>query len=158
MTNGATTTQTMTFEELVDNFAFADDWEDRYRYLIDLGRQLEPLPEQYRIEDYRVQGCVSKVWLVARADPTDSHRLQFVADSDAHIVKGLIAVALILFSGKTPEEILAIDTREVLAKLDLGGHLSPSRSNGFYAMIRKIRAIAEGRLHGLPIEACATIQ
>ena len=148
----------MTFDELADNFAFIDDWEERYRYLIDLGRQLEPLPEQYKIEDYRVQGCVSKVWLVVRADPTDPKRLQFVADSDAHIVKGLIAVALVLFSGKTPEEILAVDTREVLDRLDLGGHLSPSRSNGFYAMIRKIRAIAEGRSHGLPIEACVTIQ
>ena len=158
MTSQSMTSQSMTFEELTDNFAFFDDWEERYRYLIDLGRQLEPLPEQYKIEDYRVQGCVSKVWLVARADPTDPQRLQFVADSDAHIVKGLIAVALLLFSGKTPEEILQVDTREVLAKLDLGGHLSPSRSNGFYAMIRKIRAIAEGRVHGLPIEACATIQ
>ena len=148
----------MTFEELSDNFAFLDDWEDRYRYIIALGRQLEPLSEEYKIEDYRVHGCVSKVWLVARADPTAPERLQFVADSDAHIVKGLIAIALTLFSGKTPEEILAVDTREVLDKLDLGGHLSPSRSNGFYAMIRRIRAIAEGRSHGLPIEACVMIQ
>lgn len=148
----------MTFDELADNFAFLDDWEDRYRYLIDLGRQLEPLSEDYKIEDYRVHGCVSRVWLLVRADPTDPDRLQFIADSDAHIVKGLIAIALILFSGKTPDEILAVGTREVLDRLDLGGHLSPSRSNGFYAMIRKIRAIAEGRAHGLPIEACATIQ
>ena len=148
----------MTFEELADNFAFLDDWEDRYRYIIDLGRGLEPLPDQYKIEDYRVHGCVSKVWLVARADPSDPQLVQFVADSDAYIVKGLIAIALSLFSGKTPEQILATDARAALDALDLGGHLSPSRSNGFYAMIRKIRAIAEGRVHGLTFEACATIQ
>ena len=148
----------MTFEELSDNFAFLDDWEDRYRYIIDLGRGLDPLPDQYKIEDYRVHGCVSKVWLVARADPSDPQRVQFVADSDAHIVKGLIAIALLLFDDKTPEEILEIDTREVLDRLDLAEHLSPSRSNGFYAMIRRIRETAERRLHGYPIEACAIIQ
>ncbi len=149
----------MNIDELADNFEFLGDWEERYRYIIDLGRALEPLPEQYRIEDYRVEGCVSKVWLVGHADPTDSERILFVADSDAHIVKGLIAIALMLYSGKTAEEILDVDAREVLRKLDLGGHLSPSRSNGFFAMIRRIREIAERRHHhGLPIEACVAIQ
>ena len=148
----------MTIAELVDNFEFLGDWEERYRYIIDLGRNLETLPEEYKIEDYRVQGCVSKVWLVGRADPTDPDRIDFVADSDAHIVKGLIAIALALYSGKTAQEILEVDAREALRRLDLAEHLSPSRSNGFYAMIRKIREIAEARLHGLPIEKCAIIQ
>ena len=151
-------TATMTVGELAENFEFLGDWEERYRYIIDLGRELEPLPEEYKVEDYRVQGCVSKVWLVGRADPTDPERITFIADSDAHIVKGLIAIALLLYSGKTAGEILDVDAREVLKRLDLGEHLSPSRSNGFYAMIRKIRAIAEGRSHGLPIEACVMIQ
>lgn len=145
-------------EELADTFEFLGDWEERYRYIIDLGRKLEPLPEEYKIDDYRVQGCVSRVWLVPRADPTDESRIQFVADSDAHIVKGLIAIALQLFDDKTPEEILEVDTREVLRRLGLSEHLSPSRSNGFYAMIRRIRETAERRLHGTPIEACAVIQ
>ena len=149
---------TVALEELAETFEFLDDWEERYRYIIDLGRKLEPLPDEYRIDDYRVQGCVSQVWLVPRADPTDETRIQFVADSDAHIVKGLIAIALLLFDDKTPEEILEIDTREVLRRLDLAEHLSPSRSNGFYAMIRRIRETAERRLHGTPIEACVVIQ
>ncbi|MCG8354338.1 MAG: SufE family protein [Kiloniellales bacterium] len=151
-------TATMTVGELAENFEFLGDWEERYRYIIDLGRELEPLPEEYKVEDYRVQGCVSKVWLVGRADPTDPERITFIADSDAHIVKGLIAIALLLYSGKTAGEILDVDAREVLKRLDLGEHLSPSRSNGFYAMIRKIREIAERRLHGLPLESCAIIQ
>ena len=145
-------------EELADTFEFLGDWEERYRYIIDLGRKLEPLPEEYKIDDYRVQGCVSRVWLVPRADPTDESRIQFIADSDAHIVKGLIAIALQLFDDKTPEEILEVDAREVLRQLGLSEHLSPSRSNGFYAMIRRIRETAERRLHGTPIEACAVIQ
>ena len=145
-------------QELSETFEFLDDWEERYRYIIDLGRKLEPLPDEYRIDDYRVQGCVSRVWLVPRADPTDPERIQFIADSDAHIVKGLIAIALLLFDDKTPEEILEVDTREVLDRLDLAEHLSPSRSNGFYAMIRRIRETAERRMHGMPIEACAIIQ
>ena len=149
---------TVALEELAETFEFLDDWEERYRYIIDLGRKLEPLPDEYKIDDYRVQGCVSQVWLVPRADPTDETRIQFVADSDAHIVKGLIAIALLLFDDKTPEEILEIDTREVLRRLDLAEHLSPSRSNGFYAMIRRIRETAERRLHGTPIEACVVIQ
>ena len=149
---------TVALEELAETFEFLDDWEERYRYIIDLGRKLEPLPDEYKIDDYRVQGCVSQVWLVPRADPTDESRIQFVADSDAHIVKGLIAIALLLFDDKTPEEILEIDTREVLRRLDLAEHLSPSRSNGFYAMIRRIRETAERRLHGTPIEACVVIQ
>ncbi len=149
---------TAALQELAETFEFLDDWEERYRYIIDLGRKLEPLPDEYKIDDYRVQGCVSRVWLVPRADPTDESRIQFVADSDAHIVKGLIAIALLLFDDKTPEEILEIDTREVLRRLDLAEHLSPSRSNGFYAMIRRIRETAERRLHGTPIEACVVIQ
>ena len=149
---------TAAIDELAETFEFLGDWEERYRYIIDLGRKLEPLPDEYRIDDYRVQGCVSRVWLVPRADPTDPARIQFVADSDAHIVKGLIAIALMLFDDKTPEEILEIDTREVLRRLELSEHLSPSRSNGFYAMIRRIRETAERRLHGAPIEACAVIQ
>ena len=145
-------------EDLREAFTFLDDWEERYGYLIDLGRRLPPLPEVYKSEDYRVEGCVSKVWLVPRSDAADPERLLFSADSDAHIVRGLVAIILMLYSGKTAQEIIDLDAREVLADLDLEGHLSPSRSNGFYAMVRRIRQMAERRLHGLPVPGCVTIQ
>ena len=132
----------MTVEDVLESFEFLDDWEDRYRYIIDLGKRLPDMSEDEKTRDSKVEGCVSQVWLVAHRDPKQPDRLIFVADSDAHIVRGLVAILLILYSGKTSEEILEIDARGLLGKLDLEGHLSPSRSNGLFSMVRRIRELA----------------
>jgi cysteine desulfuration protein SufE len=130
------------FEEVVEDFEFLDDWEDRYRYIIDLGKRLPDMEEDEKTRDSKVEGCVSQVWLVAHHDPQRPDRLIFVADSDAHIVRGLVAILLIIYSGKTAEQILEIDARSLLGQLDLEGHLSPSRSNGLFSMVRRIRELA----------------
>ncbi len=127
------------FDDIVADFAFLDDWDDRYKYLIDLGRALPPYPEEKRDDAHKVRGCASQVWLDPRR--VDG-RLEFSGDSDAHIVKGLVAILIALFSGKAPEEILAIDAMTALAPLDLTAHLTPQRSNGLASMVARIRAIA----------------
>ena len=127
-------------EELVEEFDLLDDWEQRYRYLIDMGKALPALPEAERTEENRVKGCVSQVWLIV-APGGDDH-LVFRADSDAHIVRGLAALLLRLYSGRSREEILSVDAREVLARIGLSEHLSPQRSNGLNSMIGRIRAAA----------------
>lgn len=129
-----------TIQELVDNFALFDDWEERYRYLIDLGGQLSPMEEALKTEAARVQGCMSQVWMVAGWDT--GGRLTLLADSDAQIVRGLIAVLVALFAGKTREEIAATDIEAVFSKLGLHQHLSPNRRNGFYAMVERVKAFA----------------
>ncbi len=128
------------FEDVVETFNLFDDWDDRYRFLIELGRERTGLPEAEKTKETKVEGCVSQVWLVPERDAAG--RLSFRGDSDAHIVKGLVALLLLLYGGKTAEEILAIDARAELGKLDLEGHLSPSRANGLFAMVRRIRAVA----------------
>ncbi|WP_417486136.1 SufE family protein [Maricaulis sp.] len=127
-------------DDLVDEFDLLDDWEQRYRYLIDMGKALPDMPEAERSEDNRVKGCVSQVWLVTE---TDGNILTFRADSDAHIVRGLAALMVRLYSGRTGEEILSVDARDVLAKIGLAEHLSPQRSNGLASMIGRIRGEAE---------------
>ncbi len=127
------------FEDIKSDFAFLDDWDDRYKYLIDLGRDLAPYPDAHRDEAHKVRGCASQVWFHA-ADKDG--RLLFEGDSDAHIVKGLVALLFALYSGKTPAEMLAIDPQEALAPFDLDGHLTPQRSNGLHSMVARIRAIA----------------
>ena len=133
----------MDIDTIIETFEFFDDWEDRYRYLIELGRDLEGLEDSDRNEDNRVQGCVSKVWLVTRALEEDPVRLEFRADSDAHIVRGLVAILLSVYSGRSPEQILAVDIRRLFENLELGSHLSPSRSNGFFSMVERIRGTAQ---------------
>ena len=128
-------------DDIVAEFDFLDDWEERYRYLIDMGKALPDLPEAERTESRLVKGCVSRVWLVEEAG--EDGRLVFRADSDAHIVRGLAALMLRLYSGRTPDEILSVDGREVLARIGLSEHLSPQRSNGLASMIGRIRAAAE---------------
>ena len=131
----------LTVQDLYDTFEALDDWMERYKYLIDLGRQLAPLSDTERTEDNRVQGCISQVWLVA--DPAaESGVLTFRADSDAHLVKGLIAVALTLFNGKTPQDILATDPGDVYGRLGLDQHLSVNRRNGFVSMMQRIKGLA----------------
>jgi len=127
-------------EDLVEEFDLLDDWEQRYRYLIDMGKALLPLPDAERTEASRVQGCVSQVWLIV--EPSENDHLKFRADSDAHIVRGLAALLLRLYSERSREDILSVDAREVLARIGLSEHLSPQRSNGLASMIGRIRAAA----------------
>ncbi len=127
------------FDDILADFAFLDDWDERYKYLIDLGRALPPYPEDRRDDAHKVKGCASQVWLDPRR--VDG-RLDFAGDSDAHIVKGLVALLIALYSGRTPEEILDIDAATALAPLDLSAHLTPQRSNGLASMAARIRAIA----------------
>jgi cysteine desulfuration protein SufE len=131
----------VTPDEFAERFNRLLSWEDRYRYLIQLGRKLEPFPEEFRDEEHLVQGCVSQVWLVTD-EGSDSSQLVFRADSDAHIVKGLIAVLLMMYEGKTPEEILLTSLEGLFEKLDLEQHLSVNRRNGFYSMTLKMRELA----------------
>lgn len=135
----------MQIDDIVENFDFLDEWEDRYRYVIELGRDLEPLPETDRNDANKVQGCVSQVWLSTKvATPDDGEpRLTFIGDSDAHIVRGLIAILIALVSGRTASEILEIDAGAVFDKLGLRDHLTPQRSNGLNSMVARIRRDAQ---------------
>lgn len=128
------------FDDIAADFAFLDEWDDRYKYLIDLGRNLEPYPEAVRDEAHKVRGCASQVWLDAQHD---GDAIVLKGDSDAHIVKGLVALLIALYSGKSAQEIIAIDPEAALAPFDLTDHLTPQRSNGLHSMIKRIRAIAE---------------
>jgi cysteine desulfuration protein SufE len=131
------------FEELVDTFAFLDDWEDRYRHVIDLGRALPPLDEAERVPATKVEGCASQVWLVPEIEGEGpSATLRFRGESDAMIVKGLIAVLQTLYNGLTVEEARAVDAQAELGRLELAEHLSSQRSNGLKAMIGRVRDIA----------------
>lgn len=127
--------------ELADEFDLLGDWEERYRYVIDLGRELKPLSDPERSEPNKVRGCASQVWLVT--EPQADGSLRFRGDSDAHIVRGLIAILLRLFSGRAPEEILAFDAKAGLERLGLAGALSAQRSNGLASMVARIRRDAE---------------
>jgi cysteine desulfuration protein SufE len=129
-------------EELEAEFELLGDWEERYRYVIDLGRTLAPLSETERIDANKVRGCASQVWLVT--EPHADGVLNFRGDSDAHIVRGLIAILLRLYSGRAPAEILAFDANAAFARLGLTGALSAQRSNGLFAMTERIRRDAAG--------------
>lgn len=131
----------MTLDELVETFEFIEDWEERYRILIDLGRKLPDFPDDQKIERNRVEGCTSNVWLISERDD-DGERLHFRADSDAFIVKGLIALVLMAYSGRRPEEIRDTDITHIFQRLGLENNLSPNRRDGFYAMVARIRALA----------------
>lgn len=130
-----------TIDEILDTFEFLDDWEDRYKTVIDLGKKLLPLAPEEMTDAFKVRGCQSQVWLVPTTDADG--RIHFRGDSDAHIVKGLVALMILIFSGKTADEILATDARAILDQLGLAAHLSPMRANGLFAMVERIRAIAE---------------
>ena len=127
--------------EIVDNFGLLDDWEDRYRYLIELGRELDPLDEAAHNEQNKVRGCASQVWvaMVPRRDDTGAIRLDLRGDSDAHIVRGLIALVFALYSGQTADHILATDAQPLFESLGLSAHLTPQRSNGVRAMVERIK-------------------
>jgi cysteine desulfuration protein SufE len=132
-----------TIEDLQADFELLDDWEERYRYVIELGRLLPDLDEKWRIPLYKVSGCASQVWIHA---DRNGDVLNFTGDSDALIVKGLIAIAFMIFSGKTPEQILAQDANAIFSKLGLKEHLTPQRSNGLVSMVARIKADARQTL------------
>jgi cysteine desulfuration protein SufE len=138
----------MTIDEIRDNFALLDDWDDRYRYVIELGRTLDPMPETEHSAANKVQGCASQVWLSRQIDRSrgNAPRLNYLGDSDAHIVRGLIAILLTLYSGHTPHDILASDALAVFDELGFRGHLTPQRSNGLRAMVERIRSDAREAL------------
>ena len=132
-----------TIENLQADFELLDDWEERYRYVIELGRLLPDLDERWRTPLYKVSGCASQVWIHA---DRNGDVLNFTGDSDALIVKGLIAIAFMIFSGKTPEQILAQDANAIFSKLGLKEHLTPQRSNGLVSMVARIKADARQTL------------
>jgi cysteine desulfuration protein SufE len=133
--------------EIVDNFALLEDWDDRYRYVIELGRNLPPMSDSDRSDANKVPGCVSQVWIVTTPRRSASGVvLSFAGDSDALIVRGLVAIVLAMLSEQTPEYILAKDPVALFAQLGLREHLTPQRSNGFRAMVRRIRTDAQAAL------------
>jgi len=132
-----------TLSDITSDFAVLDDWEDRYRYLIELGRELPPLPDELRTDTNKVRGCASQVWLATQVrseggDPV----LHFVADSDAHIVRGLIAILSAIYNNRPVDEVLAIEADPIFEKLGLKEHLTPQRSNGLASMVARVRADA----------------
>ena len=134
----------MTIDEIIADFDLLDDWEDRYRYVIELGKQLPQLAELDRNEANRVRGCASQVWLASRTEVTDGQVvLRFSADSDALIVRGLIAIAFTIFNGKSPRDILQADAERFFGRLELREHLTAQRSNGLRALIDRIKAHAQ---------------
>lgn len=132
----------ISLEGVQETFELFDDWEDRYRYVIDLGRKLPPFPEDKRHDDFKVRGCVSQVWIVPH---WENGIFSFDGDSDAHIVKGLVALMMLIYSGKTSDEILSLDAKAIMAELGLSEHLSPMRTNGLFSMIQRIGDVAQAQ-------------
>ena len=138
----------LTIDEVTENFSLLDDWDDRYRYVIELGRNLPPFPEEARTQSNKVQGCASQVWLTTRMQPNGELGpvMTFLADSDAHIVRGLIAILFALYSGKPARDILSTDALGVFDRLGLRENLTPQRSNGLRSMVERIRSEANAAL------------
>lgn len=138
----------MSIEDILDNFSLMEEWDDRYRYIIELGRALPPLPETARTDANKVQGCASQVWLATRVSEggVDGPTLTFEGDSDAHIVRGLIAILFVLYSGKSAAAILKVDAFVIFDRLGLREHLTPQRSNGLRSMVERIRSDAQAAL------------
>jgi cysteine desulfuration protein SufE len=135
------------FEDIVDTFEFLDDWEDRYRHVIDMGRAMDPLEDAFRVPATKVDGCASQVWLVPQIDGQGRDAVfTFRGESDAMIVRGLIAVLIALYSGATVSEVLQVDAGAELARLGLNDHLSAQRSNGLRSMVERIRQVAAGAI------------
>jgi cysteine desulfuration protein SufE len=135
-------------DDIIDNFSLLDEWDDRYRYLIELGRELPPLAPEAHTDANKVQGCASQVWLDTDVRPSGAGGpvLTFVGDSDAHIVRGLIAILFALYSGRNAKDILTADAVALFEKLGLREHLTPQRSNGFRSMVDRIRSDAQAAL------------
>jgi cysteine desulfuration protein SufE len=135
--------ETATLDDLLEDFGLFDDRRERLQYVLELGDQVEGLPDEMKTEENRVQGCLSNVWMVADIDPGPPPVLEFRADSDSHVVRGLIAILLMLCSGRTPQEIHAMDLSDVFQRLKLAEGSLRSRSNGFHQMIKRIQRLAE---------------
>jgi cysteine desulfuration protein SufE len=155
----ATAPDTMTLDEIIDNFALLEEWDDRYRYVIELGRGLSQLSERDRSEANKVQGCASQVWLATTVRPNGPAGpvLAFSGDSDAHIVRGLIAILFAMYSDKPAREILSADAIALFERLGLREHLTPQRSNGFRSMVERIRADARPHSSAPPSDSRAPI-
>ncbi len=136
----------MTIDDIRENFELLEEWDDRYRYVIELGRTLEPLPEEEHSAENKVQGCVSQVWLSKRIERASEPRIHYRGDSDAHIVRGLVAIVLALYSGRTPKEILSTDALAVFEEFGFREHLTPQRSNGLRSMVERIKTDARQAL------------
>ena len=132
----------MDIAELIENFSFFENWEEKYQYVIDLGRKLEPLDDSFKTEQWKVQGCQSQVWLVPQINNGVFH---FLGDSDAILVRGIIAIVFTVYNDKTAEDIKKVDITEIFAKLGLEENLTPSRRNGMMSMVAKIKEYAEYR-------------
>ena len=128
-----------TVEQIIEDFSFLDDWEDRYRYVIELGKALPDLPDTDKTSENKVQGCASQVWLVSSSEAGDDPVMHFNGDSDAHIVRGLVAIVLAIYSGHKASEIVGTDAIDVFNRIGLVEHLSSQRANGLRSMIKRIR-------------------
>ncbi len=133
----------MDIKEIIENFEFLEDWDDRYKYLIELGSMLDALPEEDQTRENKVQGCVSQVWVTSTKSEGSDPVLTFKGESDAHIVRGLIAIAFAVFSNKHASEILACDEKLVFEKIGLSEHITPQRSNGLRSLVTRIKADAQ---------------
>ncbi|RDV02178.1 SufE family protein [Undibacter mobilis] len=135
-------------DDIVENFGLLDEWDDRYRYVIELGRELPPMAEADRTETNKVQGCASQVWLTTKVatDGAEGPILTFQGDSDAHIVRGLVAILIALYSGKSARDILATDALALFDRIGLRENLTPQRSNGLRSMVERVRAEAGAAL------------
>lgn len=142
-----------TIDDIVEGFEFIDDWEERIRYLIELGRELEPLPDSARTAENKVQGCASQVWLETKIAPGADPTLTFRGDSDAHLVRGLVAVMIALYSGQSARKILATDAGALMERIRLREHLTPQRSNGLRSMVERIKREAAEALSTTPAAA-----
>jgi cysteine desulfuration protein SufE len=140
---GPPSAMSRTLDDIIADFGLIEDWEERYRYLIELGRELEPLPDSARTEANKVRGCASQVWIETLPE---GDALRFRGDSDAHIVKGLVRLTLAVYSGQTPSAILSRDAHGLFAELGLSQHLTPQRSNGVRAMVDRIKSDARAAL------------
>jgi cysteine desulfuration protein SufE len=138
---------------IAEDFELFDDWRERIEYVLELGKQLQPMPDALRAEANKVEGCQSQVWMVAELEAA-SGRVRLQADSDAFIVKGLIALLLRLYANRRPDEILA-NPPDVFERIGLGAHLSPTRANGLHAMVKRIRQLATAHAHGAPAAAAS---
>jgi len=130
----------MNIEEIIENFEFLDDWDDRYKYLIELGGMLDPMPAEDRTATNKVQGCVSQVWLTSKTGSDEADPIMyFKGASDAHIVSGLVAIALAIFDGKPASQVLATDEKAIFDRINLSEHITPQRSNGLQSLVQRIK-------------------
>lgn len=130
-------------DDLVENFELLGEWEERYRYIIELGRKLPPMPEPDHNEANKVRGCMSQVWLTCKINPGPPKTLEFQGDSDSHLVKGLIALLFLICGGRTPQDIAKLDIASIFTRLGLENHITMNRRNGFFAMVERIKGYAE---------------